>query len=149
MSYKRGTYNNTNNYAELLSLITIISLATKNDATSIHIFSDSLLVVKWMNASTRCANISLKHMLSKGLTWKLIFSSYTIEHTYRENNTKAYLLTKAACELMKSHIQLTKRDAKGQQQNKPTTIANNMKGADKHNASWLTSLSCRVSTNYS
>jgi ribonuclease HI len=84
-----------NNVAEYIALMETLQFALSRDATSLHVFSDSELVVKQMTGVYACRSPRLYslHWTCRKLARSLEFS---ISHIPRENNTEANRLANSA-----------------------------------------------------
>ena len=74
MTYKHGIRKKANNYAELMSLITILTLALKNGISIFNILLNSLLVVNWFMEEARYTNIRLQPLFRRGINMKSRFT---------------------------------------------------------------------------
>ena len=98
ITIKRGYFlgKRTNNEAEYLALLIGIFLVKKEGkpGDKIHVFSDSLLLVKQMNGEYRVKKPELQilHGLIKEHATPF---SCTFKHVYRENNVQADALANA------------------------------------------------------
>jgi ribonuclease HI len=84
-----------NNVAEYLALLEALQCAVALNATAIHVYSDSEVVVRQMTGQYSCRSPRLYslHWICRKLTRSLAFS---ISHVRREHNTEANHLASAA-----------------------------------------------------
>ncbi|MCD4699164.1 MAG: ribonuclease HI family protein [Phycisphaerae bacterium] len=89
----------TNNVAEYQALLEALPAACNLGANSVEIRSDSELLVRQMNGQYRVKNAGLKPMFDQACRLKGKFSSFTIRHVRREENTAADKLVNQAINL--------------------------------------------------
>ena len=84
-----------NNVAEYLALLQALQCALGLKATTLHVFSDSEVMVKQMSGEYRCRSPRLYslHWICRKLARSVDFS---ISHVRRENNTEANSLAGSA-----------------------------------------------------
>lgn len=92
---KKAIGHQDNNVAEYVALIEALQYALSQGATSLHVFSDSELVVKQMNGVYACRSSRLYslHWTCRKLARSLEFS---ISHIPREENMEANRLANSA-----------------------------------------------------
>ena len=83
MTYQRGIKKKAHNYVELMSLITILTLALENGISIFNIFSNSLLVVNWLMEEARQINTRLQPLLRRGINMKLRFTFIKIMQLHK------------------------------------------------------------------
>jgi ribonuclease HI len=89
---KRGNYlgETTNNYAEYQGLIAGLTwVTTLHPSAELTIKMDSLLIVNQIKGEYKVKHPDLKPLYLRALTLLQKLPGYTIEHTYRENNSLA------------------------------------------------------------
>ena len=92
---KKWIGHQDNNVAEYLALLEALQFALSREATSLHVFSDSELVVKQMTGVYSCRSPRLYslHWTCRKLARSLEFS---ISHIPRESNIEANRLANSA-----------------------------------------------------
>ena len=92
---KKWIGHQDNNVAEYVALLEVLQFALNSGATSLHVFSDSELVVKQMTGVYSCRSPRLYslHWTCRKLARSLEFS---ITHIPRENNVEANRLANSA-----------------------------------------------------
>jgi len=90
---KMGLGSSTNNFAELMSLKLLLFTKEKN-VTSLQVFGDSQVVVKWVQNQQQCQNILLLHILEEVQRLVVSFDVFEIHHVFKERNMIADQLSK-------------------------------------------------------
>ena len=95
LKIKRSIGHQDNNVAEYAALLEALQLALELDASTLHVFSDSEVVVKQMRGEYACRSSRLYslHWTCQKLARSLDFS---ISHIPRENNAEANRLANSA-----------------------------------------------------
>ena len=89
--------NTTNNAAEYMSLIHGLQLAQTHAISRIHIFMDSMLVVKHILGEYKVKNTRLQPLYDRAQQLLALFGDgYTIEHIERSKNSRADKLANIA-----------------------------------------------------
>ena len=94
-TFSAGLGLGTNNYAELLALKLLITLALKNGVHTLQIFGDSQLVINWVSGKFRINNILLTQVLQEVIRISDFLVKVDYKHIYRERNSKANALANA------------------------------------------------------
>jgi ribonuclease HI len=94
-----GFGSGSNNYAELMALKLLLLFAKEKQVTSLQIFGDSQLVVKWVQNHARCQNIMLRPILEEVQRILNTFDDSKMHHVYRERNEEADQLSKEGLSL--------------------------------------------------
>jgi len=89
----------TNNVAEYQALLEALPAARNLGADSVEVRSDSELLVRQMNGQYRVKNAGLKPMFDQACRMREKFSSFSIRHVRREENTLADKLVNQAINL--------------------------------------------------
>ncbi|MCK4626929.1 MAG: ribonuclease HI family protein [Phycisphaerae bacterium] len=89
----------TNNVAEYHGLQEALAAADKLQADVVEVLSDSELLVRQMNGQYRVKNAGLKPLFERACRLRKKFSSFTIRHVRREENTAADKLANQAINL--------------------------------------------------
>jgi phosphoribosylglycinamide formyltransferase 1 len=99
----RGIYlgKTTNNAAEYNAVAAGLEGAKEIGASAVEIFSDSELIVKQINGQYRVKNAQLAELHSKCMVLLAGFSSWSISHIRREQNTQADGLANRTMDLKK------------------------------------------------
>jgi ribonuclease HI len=79
----------TNNVAEYTALIRALELAAGQGLKSLHVFSDSELLVKQMNGEYRVKNPDLQELYQEAQRLRKTFDRVTLTHVRREQNAEA------------------------------------------------------------
>ena len=79
----------TNNTAEYCGAIAALAKALELGVTDIRLIMDSQLVVKQIKGEYNVTNKNLKKYYYKVIELKNKFHGFSIEHVYREQNTRA------------------------------------------------------------
>jgi ribonuclease HI len=98
-SHYRWTFNcgpGTNTRAELLGVWATLHLATRLNIEVLQIFGDSIIVIDWLNSRGKLQVISLLGWKDRIRELQSTFRKINFNHTYREHNKEADLLSKAA-----------------------------------------------------
>jgi ribonuclease HI len=86
----------TNNVAEYYGLIAALDYAQSNNIHTLRIESDSELMVKQMRGQYKVKSADLKPLFERAKKMSQTFSSFRIEHVYREQNREADALANEA-----------------------------------------------------
>jgi ribonuclease HI len=86
----------TNNVAEYYGLIAALDYAQSNNIHALRIESDSELMVKQMRGQYKVKSADLKPLFERAKKMSQTFSSFRIEHVYREQNREADALANEA-----------------------------------------------------
>lgn len=79
----------TNNQAEYMALITGLEAARAMNAARLKVYADSELMVKQVNGIYKVKSEELRPLYNRAMELFKTFSSYSIEHVYREKNSEA------------------------------------------------------------
>jgi ribonuclease HI len=79
----------TNNYAEYSAIITALHKAKELGATDVACLVDSKLVAEQLNRNWKVKEPTIQKLFVQAWNALQQFSSYTIQHVYREENTEA------------------------------------------------------------
>ena len=93
-----------NNTIELFALWILMKIVVDKEVCQLQILGYSKLVVDWFKGEVNINIISLSHLLRKIMELESSLELVTIEHIYREFNTKADLLSKEAVSLPKGFL---------------------------------------------
>jgi len=94
-----GLGTGTNNFAELITLRHLMHFRLGHNCMNIHIFGDSKIIVDWFNATSACHTHTFSTILDEINIMKAHFNDITCKHIYREHNSCANELSKAAMSL--------------------------------------------------
>jgi len=94
-----GSGPRTNNYVELMALKLLLTFIEEKGFTTLHIFGDSMIGIKWIKRTQRCHNIRLLPFFDDVLSILALFESYTIRRVYKERNMETDALSKAGLQL--------------------------------------------------
>ncbi len=86
----------TNNVAEYYGLIAALDYAQSNNIHALRIESDSELLVKQMRGQYKVKSEDLKPLFERAKKMSQSFSSFRIDHVYREQNAEADALANEA-----------------------------------------------------
>jgi ribonuclease HI len=86
----------TNNVAEYYGLIAALDWAQSNEVRALRIESDSELLVKQMRGQYKVKSEDLKPLFELAKKMSQTFSSFRIDHVYREQNAEADALANEA-----------------------------------------------------
>jgi ribonuclease HI len=86
----------TNNVAEYYGLIAALDYAQSNNIRALRIESDSELLVKQMRGQYKVKSEDLKPLFERAKKMSQSFSSFRIDHVYREQNAEADALANEA-----------------------------------------------------
>jgi ribonuclease HI len=86
----------TNNVAEYYGLIAALDYAQSNSIKALRIESDSELMVKQMRGQYQVKSADLKPLFERAKKMSQTFSTFRIEHVYREQNKEADALANEA-----------------------------------------------------
>ena len=93
----------TNNYAKLLALKLLFTLALKQGVQTLQIFGDSQLVINWVSGKFRINNILLTQVLQEVIRISNFLVKVDYKHIYRESNSKADSLANAGANVVEGH----------------------------------------------
>jgi ribonuclease HI len=79
----------TNNVAEYTALVKALELAAARQATSVHIYSDSELLVRQMNGAYQVRSELLQPLYQQAKRLARQFDAVQLTHIYREHNHEA------------------------------------------------------------
>jgi len=94
ISHSIGTGDN--NYAEYAALLAALEYAAADHAPSLHVYSDSEVVVRQVNGAYTCQSPALLEIYNACKTVIASFRHFAITHIGRENNAEADRLAKQA-----------------------------------------------------
>jgi ribonuclease HI len=99
---KKWIGHQDNNVAEYAALLEALQFALELGARTLHVFSDSEVMVKQMRGEYTCRSSRLYslHWTCRKLTRSLDFS---ISHIHRENNVEAHRLANSAVRKIGNH----------------------------------------------
>ncbi|MFA6042248.1 MAG: ribonuclease HI family protein [Patescibacteria group bacterium] len=86
----------TNNVAEYTALLRALNAAKAKDATMVHCFLDSLLVVEQLNRRYKVKDANLAKLFTQVWNQCQQFQKVTFQHIPREQNKRADALVNAA-----------------------------------------------------
>jgi ribonuclease HI len=86
----------TNNVAEYYGLIAALDYAQSNNVRSLHIESDSELLVKQMRGQYKVKSADLQPLFERAKKMSRAFTSFRLNHVYREQNREADALANQA-----------------------------------------------------
>lgn len=98
-----GLGGGTNNETEFMVCKSLILYALEKGVTHLQVFGDSLLVINWLIQSQIFRNTKLQPLLDEILRLKLMFTSFSCAHIYREQNQITDCLSKEALQLDHGH----------------------------------------------
>ena len=101
--FSAGLGLGTNNFAELLALKLLITLALKQGVQSLQVFGDSQLVMNWISGKFRINNILLTQILHEVIRISNLLVKVEYKHIYRERNTKADALANAGANVLEGY----------------------------------------------
>lgn len=93
---KKRIGSTTNNVAEYTALIEALKLARSMGKSSVEVFSDSELLVRQINGQYAVRAQALKPLYARAMDYISGFSSFSITHISREDNTLADSLANEA-----------------------------------------------------
>jgi ribonuclease HI len=91
---KMGLGSGINNFAELISLKLLLLFCKEKNVTSLQVFGDSQVVVKWVQNQLQCHDILLLPILEEVQRLVVSFDIFEIHHVFRERNMVADQLSK-------------------------------------------------------
>ena len=94
----------TNNVAEYQALIHALRYARARGATSVHVFSDSELVVRQVNGQYRVKHPDMKALHREAESLLSSFRDATVAHVRREQNKQADRLANQAVDERRSKL---------------------------------------------
>jgi ribonuclease HI len=99
LKFRAGVGQGTNNYAKLMDLKLLLTLAGEKGITSLQIFEDSMLVIKWMRRGNSLSSYLLQPLFDelKGIT--CVFNFISFQRVYREKNQIVDGLSKAGLQM--------------------------------------------------
>lgn len=83
----------TNNVAEYKALIAAIECALRLNIRHVHVFGDSMLVVKAVSGQWRCRHPNMRPLYLEAMDLSQRFDSFQISHIPRDQNGKADALS--------------------------------------------------------
>lgn len=86
----------TNNFAEYSALLAALDYALKRGHKSLHVFSDSELLVKQMNGEYKVRSPELKPLYEQARAASHELETFSIQHVRREQNREADKLANKA-----------------------------------------------------
>ena len=98
MGFSRGS----NNFTEVAALKLLICFSLEKNCTHLHIFRDSMIVIKWIKKVQSCPNVLLNSLLVEFLRHLEDFDSFSCRHVYRERNIEADQLSKKGVNIPRS-----------------------------------------------
>jgi ribonuclease HI len=96
---KMGLRSGTNNFAELMSIKLLLLFSKEKKLTSLQVFGDSQVVVKWVQNQQQCHNILLLPILEEVQRVVVSFDIFEIHHVFRERNMEVDRLSKEGLQL--------------------------------------------------
>jgi ribonuclease HI len=93
---KKYIGRSTNNVAEYFGLIAALDYAQTHDLRSLHVESDSELLVKQMRGEYRVKSPELQPLFERAKKMSQSLGSFRINHVYREQNREADALANEA-----------------------------------------------------
>ena len=95
LKFRAGMGQGTNNYAKLMDLKLLLTMASEKGITPLQIFGDSMVVIKWMKRGNSLSSYLLQPLFDelKGIT--CVFNFISFQHVYREKNQIVDGLSKA------------------------------------------------------
>ena len=85
----------SNNFAEIIDLKLLLTLALENHISNLQTFGDSQLVINWVIGKFRMHNSFLSQVLWEVIRISDMFERVEYKHIYRERNSNADGLAKA------------------------------------------------------
>lgn len=102
----RGLYcylgSQTNNYAEYTALLHALEYAVRNGCRSLHVYSDSELLVRQLAGVYRVKSANLQALYARAKDLIARLESFRIRHVPREMNREADALANKAQDLQSS-----------------------------------------------
>lgn len=95
-AFGRYIGHTTNNQAEYQALVAALETALKHNATEVHCFMDSELIVKQMNREYRVRDVALQPHFVKIWNMAATLKKCTFTHVPREKNKEADALVNHA-----------------------------------------------------
>ncbi len=105
--------NTTNNIAEYTALVKVLQKAADLSLKTLHVHSDSELLVKQMSGEYRVKNADLKELYDEAQELLPRFEKVKIEHVRREQNKRADELCNIALDAGKPRTATPKKKASG------------------------------------
>ena len=100
----------SNNFAELMALKPLLLFAKEKLVTSLQIFGDSQLVVRWVQNHARCQNIMLRPILEEVKIILNTFDDFEIHLVYKERNEEVDQLSKEGLSLAPGQWMIREED---------------------------------------
>ena len=100
----------SNNFAELMTLKLFLLFAKEKLVTSLKIFGDSQLVVKWVQNHAKCQNIMLRPILEEVKIILNTFDDFEIHLVYKERNEEVDQLSKEGLNLAPGQWMIREED---------------------------------------
>ena len=102
-TFSAGLGLGTNNFAELMAIKLLITLALKHEIHTLQIFGDSQLVIKWVSDKFRIKDVQLTQVLQEVIRISDLLEKLDYKHIYRERNSKANALAKEGANVVEGH----------------------------------------------
>ena len=93
----------TNNFAQLLALKALLTLALEHEIHTLEIFGDSQLVINSVLSKYKIKNLQLTQLLHKVIKISDLFEKVDYKHIYQEIDSKAYSLAKDGVNVLEGH----------------------------------------------
>ena len=81
--------NATNNQAEYTGLVIGLEEARELGCTELAVYGDSMLVVKQVDGEWKCKSGNIRPLLERARHLKSLFRTFSIDHVYRKDNSRA------------------------------------------------------------
>lgn len=104
---KKELGEGSNNYVELMALNLLLMFAHEQSILFLQIFRDSQLIINWTRGTNWCHNLRLRPLVNDINHLKYVFSSLSIYHIYREDNSIVDTLSKEAIPLTRGAWMIT------------------------------------------
>lgn len=96
----------TNNYVELSCLKSILTFSLTKVCKRLQNFSDSKIIIDWLNEQTICHMHTLRNFLDEVLLLKSQFDFISCRYIYMERNQVSDSLSKEATHLLRDHWEI-------------------------------------------
>jgi ribonuclease HI len=103
----------TNNVAEYYGLIAALDYAQQHAIRSLRVESDSELLVRQMRGQYKVKSVELRPLFERARKMAQTFTSFKIDHVYREQNAEADALANEALDETSGAPPRTKMDTPG------------------------------------
>jgi ribonuclease HI len=103
----------TNNFSEIMALKLLLLFAAEKGCTTLQVFGDSLLIIKWENQEHFCHIARLRPYLAEVLRIISTFDTISLSHIYRERNSLVDRLSKEAAQLEYGNWHITEHTENG------------------------------------